>query len=233
MTYLEMCQLVASRAGLSGGGGGTRPAAVTSQTGRMQRIVEYVDEASREIESLYNDWTFMRREMDFEIAANTTSFNPATSQTDVERINELTMSVRDDTDRNLVAVVPWTHERLNRVLDYEFTVDLPKQASIDHGGIVHFNPSSSRDFILRAEVTLAPFIMTADASVPFIPAGYHHAIVHRALMFNYEDEEAEQLRQVSEVRYSEWLLRLEERFLPGNSHRQTQTAERPLEMITI
>ncbi|WP_299085221.1 hypothetical protein [uncultured Paraglaciecola sp.] len=199
----------------------------------MALVCDYVAEASREIETTWNDYTFMRREVDFSISANTQSYDPGALQSDIERINVTSLTVRDENSRNPLTPVSWAEQyRTQRVVNIDTSDMLPTAYSIDSAGIIHFLPVSSREFVLRAEVILRAKELRNNTDVPHIPEDYRYCIVHKARMMYYEEDEAWQLYEASERRYREWMDRLEDKFLPANSHGRTQTTESPMIMVT-
>lgn len=232
MNYLELCQRVARRAGVSGSHT-AKPDTVVNQTGRMALVCEYVAEASREVETEWDDFTFMRREIDFQVAANLQSTDPAIIHSDIERINLTTLTVRDDQSRSPLTPVPWTEYRTQRVISIDTSDMLPTAFAIDNAGIIHFIPVSSRDFVLRAEVVLKPKELASDTDVPHVPSDYAWCIIHKARMMYYEEDESWQLYEAAGRRYREWMDRLEDKFLPENSHGRTQTAETSMVMSCL
>lgn len=73
MTFLELCQLVARTAGLSG----TGPTAVTGQSGDLDRIVDWVQMADLDIQQEHPNWKFMWAEGHFETIVGETEYNPS------------------------------------------------------------------------------------------------------------------------------------------------------------
>lgn len=225
-TYLEICQSVVRRAGISGGTS-AKPATVLNQVGEMALIVDLVAEASREVETTWNDWQFMRVEVDFAIAADTQFFDPASVHSDVERLNPNTFTVRNATERKEVRCRHYEDFVTQRVLARDDGTALPSEVSIDRQGRVHFIPVCTREFVFRAECVLGPKTLAADSDTPLIPAGYRDVVLYKALMMYYEHADMFEARAGAEVRFAEWMERLEDKYLPDNQGGRTQTAENP------
>ena len=57
-TFLQICKNVSRECNISGGD--TVPTAVTAQTGELQRVVKWVEQAYKELQEKYLDWRWMR-----------------------------------------------------------------------------------------------------------------------------------------------------------------------------
>ena len=167
MNYLELCQAVVREGAIVGGD--NKPTTVEGQTGRMRLVVDWVARANRDVQSFRNDFSFRIRAIDFAIPAMTEVIRPIDTHADVESINELSVSVRDQNEATPIGPVHWTNYRSQRLNPPDPVTTLPTQFSISTSGDIHLIPRSTRDCILRCEVKLAPQIMTLDADVPYIP----------------------------------------------------------------
>ena len=231
MNYLQLCQAVARRAGVSGSHT-PKPVTVEGQTGKLALLCDYVAEAARDVETSWADFTFMRAEIDFSVPADAQYIQPADQHSDIERFESQSFTVRDEDTRQRVRSIPWETYRQTRVINIETTDGLPTHCSIDRQGRIHFSPVSSRAFIFRADVVLKPAALLANDDEPRVPADYRDVIVHRALMLYYSGDEAFNNAQASGLDYERWMERVEDRFLPHNAHGRTQSNETPMVMIT-
>src|SRR5437868_6360939 len=72
MNYLELCQEMAREAGISGG-----IVSVSGQVGEAQRVVRWVARAYKYVQNLHEDWKFMRRLVEFPVAATAAQYAAA------------------------------------------------------------------------------------------------------------------------------------------------------------
>ena len=231
MNYLQLCQAVARRAGVSGSHT-PKPLTVTGQSGKLALVCDYVAEACREVETEWDDFTFMRVEADFAWPADTQFIDPADTYDDIERFSQVAFTARDETVRRQLTFMGWENYRVSRVIDIETTDDLPSFITIDRAGRIHTSPVSTKAFVLRGEAVLRPKTLVDDADEPNLPADYRDAIVHRALVMYYMGDGAFNEAEASAKDYERWLERIEDRFLPYNSHGRTQSNEQPMVIIT-
>ena len=159
MNYLQLCQKVVRQGAIQPGD--DRPSTVIGQKGRMKLVTEWVETANREIQSMRNDFSFRQRAIDFAVSAGTEVLRPTTTHSDIESINEITASVRDDLGTRPIAPIHWIDYRHRRLNADDPTEDLPMQFSVDTAGDIHFIPVSFVDYLFRAEFKLSPQILVA------------------------------------------------------------------------
>jgi hypothetical protein len=69
--FLELCQDLAQEAGISDG---TMPTSVTSQTGEMKRVVDWIARAYRWVQRKHSNWNFLRNDFSFNTVAGTSNY---------------------------------------------------------------------------------------------------------------------------------------------------------------
>ncbi|GEM_PF-2148141 len=228
MDFLALCQKVV-REGAIIGGHEDKPLSVVDQVGRMALVVGWVNDANTTIQSLWNDYNFRSREIDIQVAPSAEK----ASYPNIQRINDNGIYARDGSSRRKIHCIEWTAFRhLRSTEEIPSGTALPTHIAIDPAGDIHFYPICNRQFILRAECVMNPQVMTADTDEPWIPEGFHLAIVYRALMFFYDYDEAYERYQVAESRYMEWLDKLDGACLPSHDMHRTSTLETPLVVNT-
>src|SRR3990167_2151204 len=71
-TFLQICQNVSRECDISGGD--TVPTAVTSQSGELQKVVKWVEQAWKELQEKSLDWRWMRSGFTVQTVAGTDSY---------------------------------------------------------------------------------------------------------------------------------------------------------------
>ena len=223
MNYLELCQAVVREGAITPGDG--KPSTVKEQTGRMRLVADWVNRANKSIQSERNDFSFRVREVDFNVDPTDDYLRLIDTHSDIESINEMTASVRNEDGTRLIAPVPWRQFRYDRLYSLPKTEGLPTQYSYDTAGDIHLIPRPVNPCIFRCEVKLGPQIMTEDTDVPYIPVQYHDVIVYRALMYFYEYDESQIQLETATRHYGEWMDKLVSATTELSGWHKTQTGE--------
>ena len=233
MNYLQLCQLVARRAGIAGASAGM-PADVTGQPERLQLACDFVADAVADIETAYLDWSFMRSSIDFFIEGGTEWLDPSETHGDLLSINEAAVYGRNERLEQQIWPMPWPELRRRRETTMSLieVESIPTHFAVDQSGIIQFYPVAKNAYTLRAEYVLAPSVMAAATDKPRIPDTHSRAIVWRALALYHERDEADLLMQRAEGRFAEWMSRMEAAFLPDNAWTRTHSPEVPMVMRT-
>lgn len=217
MNFLQLCQRVASECGVSI----TGPSAVANQTGRLGQIVTWTAQSDLDIQTMHDDWKFMRGSFTVNTTASdgkyvfgdctdTASGSAITKfriwcQDVPMRIYRTADGVGSETDLAFLSYEDW-YSRYNigsQTDGYPFFWSIDK----DNGLLLAAKPDGiytvSGDY-MKAATTLA-----ADADTPAFPADYHMAVVYRAMMKYgryvgaqeiYNDGELEYRRVLNEMR---------------------------------
>jgi hypothetical protein len=73
MNFLQLCKRLRSEAGISGSG----PASVLNQTGEMERVVNWVNQAWEDIQNHRTNWQWMRGDFSFQTTADKADYTAA------------------------------------------------------------------------------------------------------------------------------------------------------------
>ncbi|MCD6006908.1 phage adaptor protein [Halomonas sp. IOP_31] len=169
MTFLELCQRLRQEVGAAG----TGPATVTGQNGEMQRLIGWIQQAWREIQTEQQEWRFAWAEGEVELSAG---FRDYDLPDDFDHWVEDTLRIGD---------------RPVRALDYPDFRRLHREPANEQAiGSVCVTPDNKLRLssLPAAEVTLSfeyfrtPQELTDNGDVPRMPPRYHLLIVYRAMM---------------------------------------------------
>ncbi|QUT04054.1 hypothetical protein KFK14_12945 [Sphingobium phenoxybenzoativorans] len=176
-----------------------RLTSVLDAPGRQEKMVEWIIEAWRLIQTSRSDWPWMRAEFtsalipgqsryaaaDFDIedfggwAKHTRSFSPFT-------LYEYALGQGDERELYPSFYHGWkarwdrgVHEA-NRPCDY----------AIDQDKKLCLGPKPDKDYVIRGAYRRAAQILAADTDVPICPVDHHMTIVWRAAMLMGQHDEA-------------------------------------------
>lgn len=194
MNFLALCQRVASECGVSQ----TGPSSVLNQTGRLAQIVKWTSGADLDIQTLSNNWRFMRSSFTVNTTAgdgkyaygDCTDTGTGTAiakfrawcgraQTDTPLKIYLTSAGQaSETDLVYIPYEDW-YARYNVGNQ---TNSYPAFWSIDKDDALLLGQKPDGIYTVSGDYMKAATEMAADADVPPYPADYHMAVVYRAMM---------------------------------------------------
>lgn len=220
-SFLALCQQTRRALKLPG----TGPNSVTSQTGQLERIVEFVAEADRETQARWFDWDFL--------LVTTWSVNTVTGTAAVAAPADL--GTWDEASFYLNYTLA-TNQHLP-VLGYKNWRATDRQGvkvNAKPRGIV-IKPDLSlvleappdAIYSLSADYWKRPAKMVANGDTSPIPEEYEQAIVARAKMMYAEVHGASATLIASQVDYDDLMDKLESKYLPGlnRTRRMSEAAE--------
>ena len=188
MTFLEICQMVRREAGLSGDG----PAAVTGQSGQMQKVVKWTIQAWQAIQTIRPNWNFLWSESgDLSLASAQGIYDPDGdwSVTDLEEVDSNTMLIYKtsdgvDTEREL-EYLPWKDFRGNYARRADAVPDnYPQAWTVRPDGDFQFHPVPDDTYTINFDYRHSIQVFAADADTPTgLPLRFHEIIAWRALMY--------------------------------------------------
>jgi len=202
-TFLELCQAVARDSGTVSDL--TSPSAVTGQTGRLLRIVNWTAEAYGDIQRRRDDWRWLRKE--FEGATLATVRRYALNVT-TERFKHWVFESEDGNDtfsvyktsegqstEGWLQYVPW--DEFRRTYMFGSVADdtrKPTHISVDPASQLVLWPIPDAVYTIRGEYYRGPQILAADSDTPEMPLAHHEAIKWQALiLMGTFDEAVEQV----------------------------------------
>jgi len=192
MNYLELCQRVRLECAISGSG----PAAVTGQVGVYSKLVNWVNDAWREIQLDKTQWLFMWGEFTFDTIINT----PDTTTTG--------LTVRDFTREPLViyhkatglddkGFIPYLKYKdwYARYGASHVPAGRPQVWTVLPNGALRLTPKPDGEYVVIGNGHLKPQTLINNADIPILPEEYHLAIMWLACSKWFADQEAGQRQQ--------------------------------------
>ncbi len=197
MTYLELVRRLRQECGISGTA--STPSAVTGQTGEMQRLVDWIASAWREIQNKYQDWRWMRRSF----TGTTTSaqseyaYTAFTDTTDVATISRFGKWLHTDAyGCPLFAIYPTSLGVANQIWLYYRPWDEFRQIyrfgpqvsgppvcfSITPSDKIALGPApDATGYTVTGDYQMSAQELAADANTPEMPTRFHMLIVYEAM----------------------------------------------------
>ena len=197
-TYLELSQALARESGTISG---TNPTAVASQTGRLLKIVNWIDQANVAIQNLHADWRWMQKTFSGDTSSGSGQYTPASwSITDLRdwlRDNRVTgyqphtiyLTTDGVAGEGALLEITWQQWRTTYGRGSQ-TNNFPSQYAISPAGEFSLGPIPDDTYTINGEYRQAAVRLTADGDIPAMPAAFHEIIVWRALMMLAEFDEA-------------------------------------------
>ncbi len=220
-TFLQLCQGVTRESGTFTG---TTPTAVTSQSGRLLKVVNWTAEAWQIIQNLHNAWRFMRTEFtlsDTITIANTARYTPAAwNITDhaewifeQELISMYKTATGVSDEGNLIPIL-W-HEFRRMYTKGTQTATRPVHWAISPANQFCLGPKPDAVYTVNGEYRKTSVIMDANTDEPDLPVRFHPIIIWKGVLLLAEHDEAPPDAMITANRkYAEYLGGLERDQLP-------------------
>jgi hypothetical protein len=200
LTFLEICQAVRQKSGLSGDG----PSNVTGQTGIMQRVVGWVLDAEEEILTSKDHWQFLRDYKESLLVATEYRYTLASlSMSPAKTIRKVYVN---GSEIEFLTYQEW----LDNVVEYgdSTKTGTPYVATLTPDQRLQVWPTPDASLTVKVDYYLQPTAMTANSDISILPSLYHKAIMHRALMFYADYEEDGYLFSRSEANFDTWMSQI-------------------------
>lgn len=223
MTFLELCQMAARESGTVSG---VSPSTTVSQSGRLAKIVSWVDQAWLRIQNHRDDWLWMRGEFSAETIAGTGAYTAASwSLTDHARFvvdkdaigylpTTLYLTSSGVADEGAISHIDYPTFR-SRYLRGAQTDNRPIEYTISPAGQFLLGPVPDDLYTVRGEYFKTPQRFAEDDDEPRgLPSRFHDIIAWRAVMLLAEHDEAVTGVVTSAGNYSEILRQLTRDQLP-------------------
>ena len=221
MNYLTICQTFARKVGIPTSGFLT---AVNPTSAELTRVVGWVDEAWNEIQTLRDDWHWMRESTSWVTSSGGYSYALGTGAGTVGitadtfgkwctndgvfrnyptasgNASEIMMDFEPDYDtwRNLYLL---SGTRSTRTRPHTYAIAPDKS--------ILLGPVPDSGYTVTADYFSAPTAMTQDNEIPAIPARYHYLLIYRAMMLYGEFESAPEVYGAGERGWSKMWAALE------------------------
>lgn len=199
-TYLNLCKDLVREAGITSSSG-TGPSAVTSQTGEMLRVVNWVRKAWDEIQNRHSNstglyWRWMRRQFTLALSSgdDTYAYGDATdvdASAAIARfscwfVNDLKEPPRCYLTASGVSAEYWLHyvplEAFNTIYKKgSGQSGTPIHITVDEKNQLLFGPKPNASFTVTGDFLRSVQTLAADGDIPEMPTQYHDLIVWYAL----------------------------------------------------
>lgn len=221
-TFLELAQRLAQESGTISG---TNPAAVTSQTGRLLKIVDWTATAWTMIQNLHADWRWMQKTFSGATASGAGKYTPASwSITDLRdwlrdnqetgyRPHTIYLTATGVSDEGELLEISWQDWRTKYGRGTQ-TNNRPSEYAISPAGEFCFGPIPDDIYTAQGEYRQAAVTLAANGDTPAMPAIFHEMIVWRGLMLLAEFDEDPPKLKWAETKYNSFLEALERNQLP-------------------
>jgi hypothetical protein len=220
MTFLQLFQRAHQESGIAG----AQPSAVTGQTGKLLKLVNWVADAWMQIQLERDNWLFMHEDFTFDTVADTRDYLAADKgYNDVLLWDENSFLIYktslDSTDENWLMFEVYRNWRQNhRQGMTSRPTDRPQKFTLLPSNEIRFEPMPDDAYTITGEYKRTAQLFVADADVPTnLPPDYHMIIVWQALKFYGFYEDAPDVLDQAETFYDNLLVRLEEKQLPAMS----------------
>jgi len=221
-TFLQLCQDVCRESGTFTG---TQPSSVTSQAGRLLKVVNWTANAWVKIQNLHAAWNWMRREFtttDTVTIAETARYTPsAWSITDLAEwikdkgVMTIYLSSLGVSDEGELEYIPWADFR------YLYTIGTQTSSRPVHWSVSPddnefcLGPTPDAVYVVNGEYRQTAQVLAVNGDTPNLPARFHQIIVWKGVLLLGEHDEADRLAlATSERNYSEDLDGLRRDQLP-------------------
>lgn len=202
MTFLELARKLRREAGVSGTS--TTPSATTNQTGEMERLVNWINDAWMDIQNSHRTWKWMRSQARVSTTSGDGTYETGDFTDDraggavanfghwlVDSFSIYLNSIGQSDEREL-PYMPFD--------DWKRLYDFGSEASLtDYPVVMTVDPTDSSIrlgrtpngvYVVRGEFYHCASPLSGDSDEPGMPSQFHDAIVWRALMFYGEYESA-------------------------------------------
>lgn len=222
MNYLALCQRLRSECGITG----TGPTTVVGQTGELGRLVTWVNDAWRDIQTAHPEWEWLRASASFTTVASqatyalgsgagTTGVTAATFGAWARYTGRTYVTSVGTNSESFISFMPYEDWRNN----YQFgatraATSRPVDFTILPDRSIGLGPVPIAGYTVTLDYYTAPVDLALDADIPAMPAQYHMAIVYKAMMAYGAYESAPEVYQRGEVEFAKLMARMTADRLP-------------------
>lgn len=205
---------------------GTAPTATTGQTGVLNEIVSFVDDAYRTIQTLHDLWGFRLTQGTFAMSLSTRTYTRTTIQAALSTFDEFLipsgqgprsfpvyLTTTGVSDSSLCHYIPYKHWRGN----YDFgtrSTGKPSYFTVRQDQTLEVDPTPDAAYTIVIDYRRTLHTMTADSHEPLFADDYHDAVVWGAVKAYCETRNAPDLYAQADRNYREIIGRMENRYLP-------------------
>ena len=220
MTFLQLYQRTHQESGTSG----AQPSAVTGQTGKLLRIVNWVAQAWQDIQNERPNWDFNWAEFTFDTIADQRDYLASavtpTAITDLKSWDTESFLIYLDatgaSDQNELEYMRWGEWRTGyRSQMTARPTERPQLFTIMPNNKIRFEPMPDAVYNIAGEYAKTNQVLTADADVPRLHEDFHMLIVWKALQYYGFYEDAPDVLDEAETNFENMMVQLENYSLPA------------------
>lgn len=216
MNFLQLCKRLVQESPITGNG----PASVEGQTGEMLRVVDWINTAYIDIQSLHNTWRFLQEEFSFSTVIGQQTYSPSEVGLDnLETWNVKNNDVRvydNVADERYLVYYSWETFRPVYLYGSNRTQsEKPTIVSVKPNNDLILWGIPDKIYTIDGEYQLKPSYLIGNADTPLFPASYHMCIVWSALMMYCAYESIPDLYAQAESKYRKVVRKLEMEQLPN------------------
>lgn len=211
--FLTLCQQLATKSGAIG----RAPTAVTGQTGRQAKAVDWIIDGWKLVQNFSPNWLFLRGRFDSVLSAGASIYTG--SSFDIERFSQWdgrisiydpTIGRKDESELRQITYDAWCSR-----WDFgEQGEARPIEYAVAPDGSLCLGATPDREYAIRGSFIKSPQVLAANTDVPDMPEQFHDVIVWRAMMLIADHDESAEARAFATPRYTEALAQLVNRQLP-------------------
>lgn len=215
--FLELVQMTARESGTVPS---EQPQTVQGQTGRLAKVVHWVNLAWHRIQISRAQWQWMHDTFEGETSPGLSLYSPL--QLNITRFaqwvtlpNTMTIYRKSDGKSQEIFIQPVEYWRYRRL--YDVGVQSPAEPacfSVSPGGLLVFGPTPDDEYVVRGEYYKSPQELVLDTDIPELPLRHRPIIAWYALLLLSEYDEGGFAVAVAQRRYREHMTELERDQLP-------------------
>lgn len=217
MKKLELCRELINEAG---GIAGTMTTTV-GQTGEFADVVRWIEKAYEYIQTLHNNWQFLRFNFAFQTIIGTQTYTPASANatdhanwriTDADSFRIYTGS---GTDETFLIYIPWEEFRTVYLFGgNKGATGRPVYYTVQPNLSITLWPTPAAVYTVAGEYFKKPQLLaavgntSADDSVPVFPDRFHRLIVWKALQYYAMDQSSPEHMSTAVAEFRDMILKL-------------------------
>jgi hypothetical protein len=217
VNFLEICQRAQRECGIA-----TTLTTVVGQSGEHRRFVDWVQDAWNDIQTVHQDWEWLRQSVSFVTVNGQATYTPLecgiTAGTfgmwarDSFRSYETAGGVNTEMTTSYIGYEDW--RQLYQLGAHRDTRSRPVQISITPAKSIALAPYPADGYTVTGDYYTAPVVLALDADTPLLPAQFHMAVVWKACISYGAFEAAPEVYQRGELEFKKLMRRLERDRMP-------------------
>lgn len=215
MTYLGLVSRLRRECGVTG----SNPATVSTLSGEMLRLSNYVNQAWMDIQTLHSDWEFMKQDVSFVTQAGKQKYSTIEMQVasfgKYKQDSFTIYTFGDPTDERPLPFLDYDDFRYMFMYGSRRTsTNKPVCFSLNGQKDFMLGETPDKQYQISGEGYAMPTEMVNDTDRPAMPGKFHMAIVYGAMMLYGQYEAAPEVHGMGEAQYSKIIAKLANDQLP-------------------